>query len=57
MKYPHDVDAPSDEQPVVRASSGRAMRFSSPMPWILAIVLSVAIWALIGWSVWRFTHG
>jgi hypothetical protein len=56
MNYPQDVDVPA-KVPVASSNSGQTMRFSSPMPWILAIVLSLAIWAVIGWSVWRYIHG
>jgi hypothetical protein len=56
MKYPQDVDAPS-KAPVGSTSSDRELRFSSPMPWILAIALSIALWAVIGWLIWRFLHG
>ena len=54
--YPQDVDVPSNV-PVASSRAGHTIRFSSPMPWILAIVLSLAIWAAIGWSVWRYMHG
>jgi hypothetical protein len=53
MKYPHDVDTPS-KSPIANTNSGRDIQFSSPMPWVLAIVLSVTIWAAIGWCFWRF---
>jgi hypothetical protein len=36
--------------------TSEVIRFSSPMPWVLAIVLSVAIWAVMGWSIWWFVH-
>jgi hypothetical protein len=45
------------ELPVTTTNSEQAIRFSSPMPWVLAIILSVAIWAVIGWSLWRLIYG
>jgi hypothetical protein len=56
LKFPEDVDAPL-KSPGVVTQPGHAIAFSSPMPWLLAIVLSVAMWAALGWSVWRFVHG
>jgi hypothetical protein len=35
---------------------GNGIRYSSPRPWILAIVLSLALWATLGWSAWRLFH-
>jgi len=34
----------------VNPSTG--IRYSSPWPWILAIVLSLMLWAMIGWVLW-----
>jgi hypothetical protein len=28
------------------------IRYSSPKPWILAIVLSLGLWAMLGWFLW-----
>jgi hypothetical protein len=39
--------------PVVSLDSGQAIRFSFPFPWILAIVLSVGIWVILGVSLWQ----
>jgi hypothetical protein len=39
--------------PAMSHDSGHAMRFSSPFPWILAIVLSVGIWVVLGVSIWQ----
>jgi hypothetical protein len=55
-EFRQDVDAQA-ELPVTIASSDQPLRFSSPMPWLLAIVLSVAIWMVIGWFVWRVIYG
>jgi hypothetical protein len=37
--------------PAASNDSGHAIRFSSQFPWILAIVLSVAIWVVLGVSI------
>ena len=39
--------------PAVSPDSGHARRFSFPFPGILAIVLSVAIWVILGVSIWQ----
>jgi len=28
------------------------IRYSSPWPWFLALSLSLAVWATIGWLIW-----
>jgi hypothetical protein len=33
---------------------GGGLRYSSPLPWIVAIVLSSALWAMLGWLIWRW---
>jgi len=38
------------------ANPNKVIRFSSPWPWILAIVLSLALWAMLGWLIWWFFH-
>jgi hypothetical protein len=55
-EFRQDVDATA-ELPAATTSPGHAIQFSSPMPWVLAIVLSVAIWAVMGWLLWRFIYG
>jgi len=34
----------------------KVIRFSSLKPWILAIVLSLGLWAMLGWFLWRLFH-
>jgi hypothetical protein len=29
------------------------LRYSSPRPWVRAIIISCMLWACIGWVVWR----
>ena len=53
--YPQDVDVPSNV-PVASSRAGHTMRFSSPMPWILAIVLSLGLWAMLGVLLWWLLH-
>jgi hypothetical protein len=36
------------------ARYGPALKYSSPRPWLLALVISSAMWAGIGWLVWKF---
>jgi len=36
------------------ARYGPALKYSSPRPWVLALVVSSAMWAGIGWLVWKF---
>jgi hypothetical protein len=38
----------------IRASDG--LRYSSPWPWVRAIVMSMMLWALIGWYFWSLFH-
>jgi hypothetical protein len=35
---------------------GKEIRYSSPWPWILAIVLSLMLWAMLGWYLWWLFH-
>jgi hypothetical protein len=56
LEIPQALGAPS-KLAVTTTSPGHEIRFSSPMPWITAIVLSVAIWAVIGWFFSRLFHG
>jgi hypothetical protein len=37
---------------VETANPHKAIRFSSPKPWILATVLSLGLWAMLGWIIW-----
>jgi hypothetical protein len=55
-EFRQDVDARA-ELPAATTDPGQVIQFSSPMPWVLAIVLSVAIWAVMGWLLWRYIHG
>jgi hypothetical protein len=34
----------------------KVIRFSSPKPWILAIVLSLGLWAMLGCFLWWLFH-
>ena len=34
----------------------KVIRYSSLKPWILAIVLSVGLWAVLGWFLWWLFH-
>jgi hypothetical protein len=38
----------------VGAAYRPALRYSSPLPWILALAVSGAIWAGIGLLVWKY---
>jgi hypothetical protein len=38
------------------ANPGHGIRYSSPWPWILAIVLSLMLWAMLGWYLWWLFH-
>jgi hypothetical protein len=33
------------------------MRYSSVWPWIRAIAISLAVYTLIFYGIWRFVHG
>lgn len=37
----------------VTTEAGLAVRYSSAMPWIAAIVLSVGLWTALGLAIWR----
>ena len=43
-------------QPVEMIDPGEGLRYSSPWPWILATALSLVLWAMFGWSLWRLSH-
>jgi hypothetical protein len=38
--------------PDIRAATP-PLRYSSPWPWVRAIIISCMLWAGIGWVVWR----
>jgi hypothetical protein len=33
-------------------TSAHGLRYSSPWPWIVAIVISLSMWASVAWLVW-----
>lgn len=39
---------------VIPTEAGIAVRYSSAMPWISAVLLSVGIWSALGLVIWRF---
>lgn len=41
---------------VETVNPNRITRYSSPMPWIVAIILSLALWATLGWFLWWLFH-
>jgi hypothetical protein len=43
-------------QPVEMIDRGGDLRYSSPWPWALAVVLSLMLWAMLGWYFWRLSH-
>jgi hypothetical protein len=34
----------------------KVIRYSSLKPWLLAIVLSLVLWAVLGWFLWWLFH-
>jgi len=32
------------------------LRYASPWPWVLAMALSLALWAMLAWYLWRLYH-
>jgi hypothetical protein len=34
-------------------SGAEGLRYSSPLPWILALAIGISMWALLGWLIWR----
>jgi len=46
----------SPGQPVEMIGPREGLRYSSPWPWVLATVLSLALWAMFGWYLWRLSH-
>jgi hypothetical protein len=41
---------------VETVNPNKVIRYSSLKPWILAIVLSVGLWAVLGWFLWWLFH-
>jgi hypothetical protein len=33
--------------------NGPPLRYSSPRPWVLGLSISAALWAGIGWGIWK----
>jgi hypothetical protein len=33
--------------------AAQGLRYSSPLPWILALAIGVTMWALLAWLIWR----
>jgi hypothetical protein len=38
------------------ADVASSVRFSSLAPWVLAVVLSLGLWAVLGLSIWCLVH-
>ena len=36
----------------IEKSNHPGLKYSSPKPWILALSLSLAMWATLGWIIW-----
>ena len=54
---PHlKVETANPSLKVETANPNKVIRFSSPKPWILATVLSLGLWAMLGWIIWRLFH-
>jgi hypothetical protein len=39
---------------IIQPNNG--LRYSSPWPWVRAILLSVMLWVMLGWYFWRLFH-
>jgi hypothetical protein len=48
----HVTDEASQPRRAVATSNHPGLKYSSPRPWLLALSLSLAIWALLGWIIW-----
>jgi len=46
----------SGEVEAETVNPNKVIRFSSVKPWILAIVLSLGLWAMLGWFLWWLFH-
>jgi hypothetical protein len=36
-----------------RTSAAQGLRYSSPLPWILALAIGITMWAFLAWLIWR----
>ena len=54
---PHiEVETVNPGSKLETANPNKVIRFSSPKPWILATVLSLGLWAMLGWLIWWLSH-
>jgi hypothetical protein len=42
------------EVPVAGVETTPTLRYSSPWPWVLAVTVSLFMWAGVAWLVWFF---
>jgi hypothetical protein len=45
----------SDQSDAASVFYAPALKYSSPWPWALALMTSGAMWAGLGWLIWKFT--
>jgi hypothetical protein len=54
---PHlEVETANPGSKLETANPNKVIRFSSPKPWILATVLSLGLWAMLGGLIWWLSH-
>jgi hypothetical protein len=49
----------SQAEPIIRSvdyQNVSGLRYSSPWPWIFAGIISLAMWASLGWVIWVSTR-
>jgi hypothetical protein len=37
---------------VADSKHGASLRYSSPLPWVLSLAISLSMWAFIAWIIW-----
>lgn len=38
---------------LVYSRGADGLRYSSPLPWILALGIAITMWALLAWVIWQ----
>jgi hypothetical protein len=48
----HVIDENDRARHAIAAPNHPGLKYSSPRPWLLALSLSLAMWASLGWILW-----